>query len=207
MRTFAVVALALMLSAPAGAQEEDPQDDDPGSYEPDPSPPAAVTAPSPLPRPAPYGYAPPCGCCPQPRCTPKQMAVRSDLFPPVLVQPEKERPRNSAAHGAMIAGTALLVFGEVLNAFYLFNRPTTLGLVTLLPIVGPATAVFHDRPGPDWATPLLLSTWVQAAGVLMMGVAAGYNDDDEQPAETQRVHVSAGTATGRDGHVSVSVRF
>jgi hypothetical protein len=224
MRTIVAVALALTFAVPVSAQEEDPE-----SYEPDPPAPAAVTGATPTattppavaPPAAPsYGYVapppcpqanpcpqapPPCGCCAQP-CVKKLM--RSDLFPPLAVEPAPaERVMGSAAKGAMIAGAAMLAFGEVLNAFYIINGGNTMGITTLLPVVGPAAAVFHDRPGPEWATPLLVSTWVQAAGILMMAVAAGHSEDEEHLPVYQKVRISAGTATGRDGHVSVSVRF
>jgi len=138
------------------------------------------------------------------------------LFPPVLpidpdadLEPRRQLGVDKDARGAILAGAAMVAFGEILSLFYVTSQATTGSLISLVPVAVPAISVFHDKPGPEWATPLLVSTWIEAAGILVMSVAAGYLDDPPAHARAEaKRKISVGAATnGRDGHVTLSVKF
>lgn len=170
-----------------------------------------TTPPAWMPAPPPCAQPQPCCCCER-----AKPCAKPNLFPPNLaldpdidLEPRKQLGVDKDARGAILAGAAMVVFGEILSLFYVTSQATTGSLVSLVPVAGPAIAVFHDKPGPEWATPLLVATWIQAAGILVMSVAAGYLDDPPARARAEaKRKINVGAATnGRDGHVTLSVKF
>ncbi|HEY7956726.1 MAG TPA: hypothetical protein VII38_15580 [Polyangia bacterium] len=112
--------------------------------------------------------------------TPVERAVQRDLI-------------STIALGAILFGA-----GEAIAIAHYAATDASNRAFDFVPVIGPAVVGFHDRT-PDWTSPLVFASWLQAAGVII-AASAGYVLADT------RLHVGASVSPG-NASIELGTRF
>jgi hypothetical protein len=134
----------------------------------------------------------PCSpCCQKPSCAPTAQPAQRwlEALPDEPMTAMQESLRRDL-WWTVAAGVFLVGVGEAITIGHYASTKTEFGLLDFVPVLGPGVVAYRYGIDDGWTSALILSSWLQAAGVILAATAGAALAD---------MPVKVGASAGRDG--------